>query len=241
VHVLVAELVSRGLVVNWLPIEEPGYGEEPPPADEEEPPAPTDLREPDADEPWVPDVDDPWTGDREPWADEPKTRDGTDADSADQDDVRPGTESLRSRTDDDDVRAPAEAGQPATAEDDAPVRPRGVAAFEVRTAYSSRLNALARGWPPPADHLFLSGPGLRLWVAAAGEPRPGGYSLGFGPDSDRVAVDAALSRAGLAGVVSDAGRRYLISGRKRLARLAELVGERPDAAPPRLWPGGAGA
>jgi hypothetical protein len=54
-------------------------------------------------------------------------------------------------------------------------------------------------------------------------------------------IDAALVRAGLSGQLSDDGRHYLIKGRRRLARLAELVGERPAAAPEHLWPGGAGA
>ena len=119
------------------------------------------------------------------------------------------------------------------------------ARFEVRTAYSSRLNGLARAWPDAAAQLFLSGPRLRLWVAAAGEPVAGGYALGLGGGDDTPgelsAIDAALVRAGLAGRVSDDGRRYVITGRRRLKRLAELVGERPEAAPEHLWPGGAGA
>jgi hypothetical protein len=157
VHVLVGELVSRGLVVSWLPIDE-------------EAPADPAVAEPEA---------------------ATETTEGS------------GT------------------------------------SFEVRTAYSSRLIGLARSWPPPSDRLFLSGPRLRLWAAAAGEPRPGAYSLALNPGLDQDLVDAALSRAGLAGMVSDAGRHYLISGRKCLARLAELVGERPAAVPAGLWPGGA--
>ncbi|MFI5894306.1 hypothetical protein ACIA5D_29815 [Actinoplanes sp. NPDC051513] len=113
--------------------------------------------------------------------------------------------------------------------------------FEVLTAYSSRLNGLARGWPEAATQLFLSGPRLRLWVAAAGEPVPSGYSLGLDPVKDMVAVDAALVRVGLAGRLSDDGRRYVIAGKRRLRRLAELVGERPDAAPEHVWPDRAGA
>jgi hypothetical protein len=113
--------------------------------------------------------------------------------------------------------------------------------YEVRTSYSSRLNGLARAWPPPAGRLFLSGPRLRLWVAAAGRPAPGGYALGIDPVDNPEIADSALVRAGLAGTVSDQGRYYLISGRKRLRRLAELVGERPAAAPEQLWPSGATA
>lgn len=115
------------------------------------------------------------------------------------------------------------------------------ARFEVLTAYSQRLNGLARGWPAAATRLFLSGPRLRLWVAAAGAPAPGGYSLRLDPAKDSTAIDAALVRAGLAGKFSDGGRHYLIMGKRRLRRLAELVGERPAAAPAELWPGGAGA
>ncbi|MCU7724159.1 hypothetical protein ODJ79_10575 [Actinoplanes sp. KI2] len=111
-------------------------------------------------------------------------------------------------------------------------RPR----FEVLTAYSSRLNGLARGWPTAAAQLFLSGPRLRLWVAAAGEPVPGGYALGLDPVKDLAAVDAALVRVGLAGRPSDDRRHYVIAGKRRLRRLAELVGERPDAAPELVWP-----
>jgi hypothetical protein len=107
------------------------------------------------------------------------------------------------------------------------------------------LNGLARAWPEAAAQLFLSGSRLRLWVAAAGEPVAGGYALGLDPGKDSpdqlLAIDAALVRAGLAGEVSGDGRHYVITGRRRLKRLAELVGERPEAAPEDLWPGGAGA
>ncbi|MEU8821426.1 hypothetical protein [Actinoplanes sp. NPDC048796] len=173
VHVLVAELVSRGLVVNWRPVEasETDNSGEPGTTPQE-------------------------TGDDEP------------------------TEAQITEVD--------EPPEP---------RPR----FEVLTAYSRRLNGLAKAWPEAAAELFLSGPRLRLWVAAAGEPLPGGYALGLDPEKDVTEIDAALVRAGLAGRLSDDGRQYLIKGKKRVARLAELVGERPPAAPEDLWPRGAGA
>ncbi|MEU4559246.1 hypothetical protein AB0F72_12740 [Actinoplanes sp. NPDC023936] len=153
----------------------------------------------------------------------------------------------------DSVRAehsPAEPDEePASGEEPAPAEEEETAEepepparlFEVRTAYSRRLNALANAWPQAATQLFLSGPRLRLWVAAAGGRRGGGWTLGLDPGKDPDPVDAALVRAGLAGRVSDDGRIYLITGRRRLARLAELVGERPSAAPEELWPGGAAA
>jgi hypothetical protein len=125
-------------------------------------------------------------------------------------------------------------------EQDAGPAGAGVALFEVRTAYSSRLKPLADAWPMAADQLFLSGPRLRLWVAAAGRAMAGGYALGLDPGygpSTGAAAGAALRRAGLEAAVSDHGRDCLIMGGRRLARLAELVGERPAAAPEAFWPG----
>ncbi|GGK96668.1 hypothetical protein [Mangrovihabitans endophyticus] len=118
----------------------------------------------------------------------------------------------------------------------------GPAGFRVRTAYSSRLSGLAHGWPPGGGgRLFLSGPRLRLWVAAAGEPVPDGYALRLDPDGGAEIAHAALVEVGLGGTVSDTGPAYLISGRKRLALLAEMVGERPETAPAAMWPGAAAA
>jgi hypothetical protein len=188
VHVLVAELVSRGLVVSWVPVEEPEQ----------------EIKEEEAEvrETGAADLDD------DPSSQTPDAPDEDTVEVSDTVRVRPGL---------------------------------AVAPFEVRTAYSSRLNPLARAWPPPPDRLFLSGPRLRLWVAAAGEPRPGGFALGLDPVDNPEIADSALVRAGLAGTVSDHGLHYLISGRKRLRRLAELVGERPPAAPEQSWPSGAAA
>jgi hypothetical protein len=208
VHVLVSELVARGLVVSWLPIHQEEQDQEEHDSEEHDP----DLRET-----GVPESDDEPGGHTE--ADSP---DGPEA---------AGSPGSRDSADGPDEGSETPLGSPG------PV----VTGFEVRTAYSSRLNGLARGWPPPSGKLFLSGPRLRLWVAAAGEPRPGGYALGLDPVDNPEIADAALVRAGLAGTVSDQGLCYLISGKKRLRRLAELVGERPVAAPEQLWPGGAAA
>jgi hypothetical protein len=197
VHVLVAELVARGLVVTWRPIDDPdrevrGGGASPP-------------------EPGVPAAT--VTGDVNPTQDHGPVAE-PEAD---------GTVNEAGRS---EVRAEQVTRSPA---------------FEVRTAYSSRLKALARTWPPATDRLFLTGPGLRLWVAAAGRPVDGGYALGLAGDDSGISVDVPLRRAGLDGVLSDHGLQYLISGRKPLHRLAELVGGRPAAAPAEAWPGDAGA
>ncbi|GIF42055.1 hypothetical protein [Actinoplanes xinjiangensis] len=198
VHVLVSELVARGLTATWEPMEDP------------EGVRPDDLA---ATKEAIVTPEHPSTGE-EPGHPDPSADPGpTEGDPADDEAVDP---------------------EPADEPDPEPPRP----VFEVRTAYSRRLNGLARAWPDASAQLFLSGPRLRLWVAAAGGPRPGGWVLGLDPGKDRHAVDAALVRAGLAGRVSEDGRRYLISGARRLRRLAELVGERPPAAPEEFWPGG---
>jgi hypothetical protein len=129
--------------------------------------------------------------------------------------------------------------------DDGDAGEMGETGFEVRTAYSSRLSGLGRAWldgtaKRAPDRFFLSGPRLRLWAVAAGSPRPGGYELRLGADDTGRTwdtVDAALTRAGVPGVVLDTSAVYRITGRRRLARLAELVGERPPAAPAGVWPG----
>jgi hypothetical protein len=211
VHVLVSELVMRGLVVSWLPISEP----EDPPAEQDvvdKEKAPAEL---------VAEVD-------------PERFDEDQSEDQSAEEQDPEAE-VRHTPSDETFLADRHTG-----ERGAGLGP-GVAFYEVRTAYSSRLNGLATAWPTAAARLFLSGPRLRLWVAAAGEPRPGGFALGLDPDKDVKTVNAALVRAGLAGVVSDDGLHYVISGAKRLARLAELVGERPAAAPQALWPGVAAA
>ena len=176
VHVLVAELVSRGLVVSWSPLPT-------------RPPSPE--------------------------AADPARHQGGDGDAPEGDDAE---------------RSIDEPSSTHEAE----------VAFEVRTAYSSRLHALARAWPAAADQLFLSGPRLRLWVAAAGRTTGDGFALGLGdtgdPDKVTKVVDPSLCRAGLDGSLSEDGRDYLICGQRRLVRLAELVGDRPAAAPPTLWP-----
>jgi hypothetical protein len=120
--------------------------------------------------------------------------------------------------------------------------------FVVRTAYTTRLMGLAAAWRDgPPRGLHLNGQMLRLWVAAAGAPSPDGFLLGLHParQPDWEPLGAALSAAGLAAALVVPGLpeppAYRITGRKRLARLAELVGDRPGTAPPGIWPVGATA
>lgn len=211
VHVLVAELVSRGLVVSWRqeprdsPIKSDISGER----DEEGETLGSDVEHDDTEE-------------------HRASSERNDADESGAGDP-PRIESDDGNTESD--------GESSDENDDVPSGPR----FEVLTAYSRRLNGLANFWTGAAAQLFLSGPRLRLWVAAAGEPVTGGYALGLDPAKDVAMIDAALVRAGLAGRVAADRSRYLIMGKRRLRRLAELVGERPEAAPEHLWPGAAGA
>lgn len=110
----------------------------------------------------------------------------------------------------------------------------------VRTEFSPALLPIAREWlrgavkRPPAG-FGLDAARLRLWSISAGRSTAGGYLLGLGP-SDDVAwagVGAALAAAGLAGAFIGpraGGPAYRVTGRRRLLRLAELVGDPPPGA-----------
>jgi hypothetical protein len=115
----------------------------------------------------------------------------------------------------------------------------------VRTPFDARLAPVAERWSgggskrAPAN-LALDGPRLRWWAIAAGHHDPLGYSLHLGEQDEAVwpAVGAALVRAGLAaaqiGPRAD-GPAYRITGQRRLARLRELIGVRPEGAPEDAW------
>ncbi|WP_435819066.1 hypothetical protein [Micromonospora ureilytica] len=117
----------------------------------------------------------------------------------------------------------------------------------VRTSYTRVLKPLAAAWlhgtakrPPAAFH--LTGRRLRLWLAAAGSPEPPDcFLLRLGADDQECwePIGVALAAAGLAGTLlgpGEGGPAYRITGRRRLARLAELVGGPPPATPPQAWP-----
>ena len=116
----------------------------------------------------------------------------------------------------------------------------------VRTAFRSDLTGLACAWTKGAVKAVpagsaLDGPALRLWALAAGSWRDNGYFLGLDPRAPDTheALAAAVSTAGLP--VSLLGVRggapgLRLNGRRRLARLNELVGDPPTHAARPHWP-----
>lgn len=119
--------------------------------------------------------------------------------------------------------------------------------YRVRTAYTARLAPLAAAWQRggtgklPPSTFALDGRRLRLWALAAGAPDRTGYLLRLGPDDEPcwAPIGSALAQLGLTGVLLSPGAggpAYRIEGRRRLARLTELVGEPPALAPAGSWP-----
>lgn len=108
----------------------------------------------------------------------------------------------------------------------------------VRTAVEVRLVRIATDWTrgavktvPPQ---WLPGPReLRAWTLAAGVPEADRYLLGLDPHAPDThsPLASALMRVGIAPtLIGTRGSRpaLRISGRKRLSRLVENVGEPPD-------------
>jgi hypothetical protein len=117
----------------------------------------------------------------------------------------------------------------------------------VRTAVDRRLVPIAADWTrgavktvPPE---WLPGPReLRAWTLAAGTPEADRYLLGLdqhAPDT-HSALASAMMRVGMAPTLigtRGAHPALRISGRRRLSRLVENVGEPPDSTEAfRQWP-----
>jgi len=110
----------------------------------------------------------------------------------------------------------------------------------VSTAVDSRLLGIAADWTRGAVKTvpseWLPGPReLRAWTLAAGVPEADRYLLGLDPHAPDThsALAAALMRVGIAPtLIGTRGARpaLRISGRRRLLRLVENVGEPPDGA-----------
>ncbi|WP_395309636.1 hypothetical protein V4U86_02025 [Mycobacterium sp. AMU20-3851] len=109
----------------------------------------------------------------------------------------------------------------------------------VRTGMDSRLVGIARDWTRGAVKTVPAQwvPGareLRAWTVAAGQPETDDrYLLGLDPHAPdtHAALASALMRVGIAPtLIGTRGSRpgLRISGRRRLSRLVENVGEPPD-------------
>ncbi len=110
----------------------------------------------------------------------------------------------------------------------------------VRTAVNPLLRPIAAEWTrgavktvPPR---WLPGPReLRAWILAAGSPDADRYLLGLDPHAPDThsPLASALMRVGIAPTLigtRSARPALRISGRRRLSRLVENVGEPPDGA-----------
>jgi hypothetical protein len=117
----------------------------------------------------------------------------------------------------------------------------------VRTDVDERLTPIAAAWTrgavktvPPQ---WLPGPReLRAWTLAAGYPEADRYLLGLDPHAPDThsALASAMMRIGIAPtLIGTRGSRpaLRISGRRRLLRLVENVGEPPgDTEAFSMWP-----
>jgi hypothetical protein len=116
----------------------------------------------------------------------------------------------------------------------------------VRTPFSRTLLPVAERWVRGAmksvpSGLTLDGARLRMWAIGAGRRDEHGYLLRLSPHDPPVwdAAGAALARAGVAGAFVGpraGGPAYRVTGRRRLVRLGEYVGDLPTAASARDWP-----
>jgi hypothetical protein len=112
--------------------------------------------------------------------------------------------------------------------------------YDVRTGFDLTLASMAQSWTRganqvPPDTLELTPSGLRLWAMTAGRhDEEDSYLLGTAEPDDvthRVA-GAQLARMNLTAVSIGArgGPGWRITSRKRLRRLAELLGSPPPGA-----------
>ncbi|GHF03270.1 hypothetical protein GCM10017786_41200 [Amycolatopsis deserti] len=115
----------------------------------------------------------------------------------------------------------------------------------IRTAFRSDLIGLARAWLDDEGKSLpgrfrLTGAALRLWALAAGRPGVQGYLLAVderAPDTHEPLAEAFRQLGVPAQLVGPkgGGPAVRVTGRRRLATLAELIGMPPPGAEP-VWP-----
>lgn len=119
----------------------------------------------------------------------------------------------------------------------------------VRTEPAPELWELGRSWVKGAAKAVPDGwvPGSRAqraWALAAGRSVDGHYLLGLDPHAPHThqPLAAALARSGIAAAIvgpRGGGPALRVTGHRRLARLAENIGEPPAGAPGAgAWPVG---
>ncbi len=101
---------------------------------------------------------------------------------------------------------------------------------------SGAVKSVPHGWIPTVR-------ALRLWAIAAGHGEPDRFVFDLDPHAPDTHADlaTALMRMGVAPTLVATHRAapgLRILGRRRLARLAEMVGKPPVGAPGGTWPGG---
>ncbi|HVW42892.1 MAG TPA: hypothetical protein VHC18_16220 [Amycolatopsis sp.] len=115
----------------------------------------------------------------------------------------------------------------------------------VRTAFRADLIRLANAWQAGAEKELptgfrLTGGALRLWALAAGVPAERYYLLTVDEDAPgtHAPLAGALHQLGLPAQLigpRGGGPAVRVTGRRRLATLAELIGTPPPAAAA-VWP-----
>jgi hypothetical protein len=116
----------------------------------------------------------------------------------------------------------------------------------LRTAFRTDLSGLTSEWTKGAMKavpagLELGGPILRVWALTSGYRDGSGYLLGLDPHAEDThePLAAALARAGLAAVLVGGRGSHpalRLTGRRRLTRLVELIGDPPPEMPVDGWP-----
>ncbi|MFD0199759.1 MULTISPECIES: hypothetical protein [Saccharothrix] len=137
---------------------------------------------------------------------------------------------------------------PVESEEPKAVEPEFTESWQVTTAFRTDLAGLAAHWldgdrkvVPP--EFTLDGAALRLWALASGRwvESGSGYLLGLDPEAPDTheALRKALATSGLPSTLLTGragGPALRVVGRRRLERLAELVGRAPRGVAERTWP-----
>jgi hypothetical protein len=117
----------------------------------------------------------------------------------------------------------------------------------VRTPFSRQLLPVAQRWARGAvkaipPRWLLDGPRLRMWAVSAGQTDSHGYLFQLAASDAGIwePAGATLAAAGLAATFvgpRGGGPAYRVTGRRRMTRLREYVGDPPMRVAAADWPG----